>query len=299
MKAIPTYALYGELSESLPPERLHCESIADRSRLYDWEIKPHRHEAFFQILHIRSGAGEAQFDGTRVAIRPPCVITVPPLCVHGFRFTRNIQGTVITVVERYLDAILAGAPQLQSRLAVPQLHRFQARSAQAARIDQLFETIVSEFGGNAAWRTAAIHASLALALILAARAQTAPAPGATGPANRKMLHLQRFRALLDRDYRTHKSVAFYAGELGITPTQLNRVCRDVLGKSALGAINARLLLEAERDLVYTFMGVKEIALSLGFSDAAYFSRFFSKQKRCTPTQFREQAQRQLRREKAG
>ena len=121
---------------------------------------------------------------------------------------------------------------------------------------------------------------------------------APGPANRKMLRLQRFRALVDRSFRAHKSVAFYAGELGITPTQLNRVCREVPGKSALGMINARLLLEAERDLVYTFIGVKEIALSLGFSDAAYFSRFFSKQKRCTPTQFREQAHRQLSRGKA-
>ena len=299
LKAIPTYALYGELTENLPSERLHCESIADRSRLYNWEIKPHRHEAFFQILHIRSGGGEAQFEGMRVAIRPPCVITVPPLAVHGFRFTRNIQGSVITIVEKYLDTVLAGAPQLQSRLSLPQLHRFQARSAVAVRIDQLFETIVGEFGGTAAWRTAAIHASLAMALILAARSQAALEPGAPGPANRKILHLQRFRALLDRGYRTHKSVAFYAGELGITPTQLNRVCREVLGKSALGAINARLLLEAERDLVYTFIGIKEIARSLGFSDAAYFSRYFSKHKRCTPTRFREQAQRQFRQERAG
>ncbi|MBE0619364.1 MAG: helix-turn-helix domain-containing protein [Burkholderiales bacterium] len=299
MKAIPTYALYGELSENLPPDRLHCESIADRSRLYNWEIKPHRHEAFFQILHIRGGSGVAQFEATTVPIRPPCIITVPPLAVHGFRFSRNIQGSVITIVEKYLDTILAGAPQLQPRLALPQLHRFHARSTEARRVDQLFQTIVGEFGGNAPWRTAAIHASLATALILAARAQAAPDPGNPGPVNRKMLHLQRFRALLDRSFRTHKSVAFYAGELGITPTQLNRVCREVLGKSALGAINARLLLEAERDLVYTFIGVKEIALSLGFSDAAYFSRFFAKQKRCTPTQFREQAQQALRREQAG
>ena len=98
-----------------------------------------------------------------------------------------------------------------------------------------------------------------------------------------------------------KAIPTYAlyGELGITPTQLNRVCRELLGKSALGAINARLLLEAERDLVYTFIGVKAIALSLGFSDAGYFSRFFSKHRRCTPTRFREQAQRQLSRENAG
>jgi AraC-like DNA-binding protein len=112
-----------------------------------------------------------------------------------------------------------------------------------------------------------------MALILAARSQAALDPGASGPANRKMLHLRRFRALLDRGYRTHKSVAFYAGEPGITSTQLNRVYREVLGKSALGAINAWLLLEAERDLVCTFIGVKEIAPSLGFSDAAYFSGY--------------------------
>ena len=54
------------------------------------------------------------------------------------------------------------------------------------------------------------------------------------------LPLPRFRALVDRDYRTHKSVAFHAGELGVTSMQLNRVCREVLGKLALGAINARL-----------------------------------------------------------
>jgi len=77
------------------------------------------------------------------------------------------------------------------------------------------------------------------------------------------------------------------------------VCREVLRRSAPGAINARLRLEAERDPVYSFKGAREIALSLGSSDAACFFRFFSKHKRCAPTQFREQSRRQLRREKAG
>jgi hypothetical protein len=77
------------------------------------------------------------------------------------------------------------------------------------------------------------------------------------------------------------------------------VCREVLDRSAPGAINARLQLEAERDPVCSFIGVREIALSLGSSDAACCSRFLSKHKRCAPTQFREQARRQLRREKAG
>lgn len=80
----------------------------------------------------------------------------------------------------------------------------------------------------------------------------------------------------------HKPVSFYAGDLGIAPTQLSRVCHEVLRRSAPGAINARFRLEAARDPVCSFIGVREIALSLGVSDAACFSRFFSKHKRCAP-----------------
>jgi AraC family transcriptional activator of pobA len=73
-----------------------------------------------------------------------------------------------------------------------------------------------------------------------------------------------------------KSVSFYAGDLGVARTQINRVCHAVSGRSAPGAINARLRHEAARDPVYSLIDVREIALSLGFSDAACFSRFFSK-----------------------
>ena len=65
-----------------------------------------------------------------------------------------------------------------------------------------------------------------------------------------------------------------AERIGITPTQLNRVCRQVLGHSALDVLHARLALEAQRDLAYTTMSVKQIGLDLGFDDAAYFTRFF-------------------------
>jgi hypothetical protein len=54
MKAIPTYALCGAAAENLPPERLHCESIADRSRLYDWEIR-FRAQAHRQLSREQAG----------------------------------------------------------------------------------------------------------------------------------------------------------------------------------------------------------------------------------------------------
>ena len=80
--------------------------------------------------------------------------------------------------------------------------------------------------------------------------------------------------------------AALAATLGITPTQLNRVCHQVLGHSALGVLHGRLVLEAQRDLAYTTLSVKQIALGLGFADAAYFSRFFLRQTGHTPSAWR-------------
>jgi AraC family transcriptional activator of pobA len=50
-----------------------------------------------------------------------------------------------------------------------------------------------------------------------------------------------------------------------------------------------VLLEAQRDLAYTTLSIKQIALGLGFGDAGYFTRFFQRLSGRTPTQWRGQA----------
>lgn len=290
---VPTYALYGERPKSALAEAFHCESIASRSRLHDWRIKPHRHEAFFQILYLRGGSGEAVFGAQRLAIEPPCVITVPARAAHGFAFSRDIDGIVITVIGRHLEAMLGGAPDLLPSLAQPRLHRLDAGSARHARLDRWLGAFAEEFAGAAAWRALAMQAALVRVLIELARGLADVERAQPGPAYRKQRHLRRFNALVDRDYRQRRPIADYAAELGITATQLNRICRELRGCSALGVVNARILLEAERDLVYTTLGVKEVALGLGFADAAYFTRFFVRQTGRTPSAFREHARRQL------
>jgi AraC family transcriptional activator of pobA len=56
----------------------------------------------------------------------------------------------------------------------------------------------------------------------------------------------------------------------------------------LQLINQRLLLEAKRNLVYTTLTVYQVADSLGFSEPAYFSRFFKRATGLTPKAFRGQ-----------
>ncbi|MGH8229239.1 MAG: AraC family ligand binding domain-containing protein, partial [Steroidobacteraceae bacterium] len=112
MAKVPVYALYGEPDQPFLPERLHSESIPERSRLYNWEIGLHQHDLFVQILHVRGGGGEARLGEEVLALHPPCAIWIPARQHHGFRFSPDIEGDVITVVAQHAEGLLGEATLL-------------------------------------------------------------------------------------------------------------------------------------------------------------------------------------------
>lgn len=292
---LPTYALYGEPGRTQATDWLHCERIAERSRRHDWEIRPHRHAVLVQILHIEQGSAEAWIDGTRTALAGPCVLLLPPLVPHGFVFAPAIDGTVLTVLEQHLARLLAPQPTLAALLAAPRLQHWPAGDRQAQALADAVATVRAEFRSTAPWRELALDAALVQLLVGLARSlppEPAPAGGGAALAGaRALAHVQRLRALVEQRYRQQPTLAVLAQALGITPTQLNRVCHQVLGHSALGVLHGRLLLEAQRDLAYTTLSVKQIALGLGFADAGYFSRFFRRHTGQTPSAWRALAAR--------
>lgn len=289
MEKIPVYALYGESGQPFLPERLHSESIPERSRLYNWEIGLHRHDLFVQILQVRAGSGEARVGERVLPLRPPCAIWIPARHNHGFRFSRDIEGDVVTVVAQHAEGLLGDAG-LFARLRRPQYLELGADERGAAA-QAAIAALLAEVHGRESGRLAAIESALRLTLLRLAR-MAAP-HAAHPPGDRALAHAQRLTALIDRHFRAAKPLAFYAREIGISVPQLNRICRQHLGGSALRVIQRRLVHEAERDLAYSSLSVKEIALTLGFADAAYFSRFFSRHAGCSPSQFRADAWRRL------
>lgn len=292
LSPVPTYALYGETGAGPLPERLHCESLPQRSRLHDWEIRPHRHELFLQLLYLGRGGGRAMLDGRNISLTAPCIVSVPPGRPHGFDFEPGADGAVVTVVARHARALVS-PPPLAELLAAPQVLRPVGDVEAFGALEQAFAALLDEFRGQGAWRAPVLDARLTLLLLLLGRAAAPVAAPAVPAALRQPRHLQRFTELVNRNFREHAGVGAYAAQLGITPTQLNRLCRQSLGLSALGVIHRRLVREAERDLAYSSLSIKEIALSLGFADTAYFTRFFTRETGRPPSRFREEVRRYL------
>lgn len=283
--SIPSYRLYGEQRAWPTPELLHHESIAERSRIHDWVIRPHRHPDLYQMLYIRSGRADLNLDGRESTPALPCLLMIPPVCVHGFTFSRNIDGHVVTFPDFVLHNFLAPAAGLLDVFTgAGVLGGLEGRVA--GELDGHFRELEREYTINDPARILALEARLGMILVLFAREIAYQREPDTAAGDRSARHLRRFQALIEKHFRDWLSIDDYASAVGITATQLNNICRARTGNSALQLVHERVVLESKRNLVYTVMTVSEIAYALGFTDPGYFSRFFSKRVGVPPSVFR-------------
>lgn len=92
--------------------------------------------------------------------------------------------------------------------------------------------------------------------------------------------------LLQKHLAENHSPSFYADKLKLSSVYLNEVVKSVTGWNVSNYIRNEIILRAKRLLYHTNLTVKEIALSLGFDDNAYFTRLFTKAIGKSPLQFR-------------
>lgn len=266
------------------------ESIASRSQLHNWEIRPHRHAALLQLLLIESGAARVQLDGRRLELPAPAVVWVPMLSVHGFEFTSNTEGHVITLDQARLRSLLGPSRGLWQGLAAARAATLAADSPQCRLLFSIAQALRDDYVGTSPWRSQVLDGAVLMAAALVARLPPLASELALSaePEGRAMQHLARYREQVERHYRSHPTLDTLAAPLGITTTQLNRLCRQHLHCSALDVLHQRLLLEAKRELGYTTLQVRQIADGLGFSDPAYFTRFFLRMTGQSPSVWRVQ-----------
>ena len=278
-RRVPTYGLYGEPQTGPPEFWIHAETIESRSRLHNWEIKQHRHETFFQILQIRTGEGDALFGRDTRRLVPGTVVVVPPGVVHGFRFSHDLNGQVITMLA---TRVSARPGCLMRFMARPWLFRV-APDPEGDYLMTTLDRIEHELALHFSPRAALLEACLDVFLTLAAdRIDSGGDPAETSARDR----IARLNTLIGAHYKQHRPAAFYAAELGVSVTHLNRIARAGTGKSLNELLTDRLISEARRNLVFSLLSIQQIAYELGYSDPAYFTRAFLRATGETPGAFR-------------
>lgn len=101
-------------------------------------------------------------------------------------------------------------------------------------------------------------------------------------------NIKQLENLLAQYLLNHHSVAFYAQQLQLSPSSLNRLCNTYFNKSLSRIIEDKIIALAKKKLLLTTASVKEISSELGFEDPFYFSRFFKKATHLSPISYRKQ-----------
>jgi AraC family transcriptional regulator, transcriptional activator of pobA len=79
----------------------------------------------------------------------------------------------------------------------------------------------------------------------------------------------------------------YADTLQVHINHLNKVLKEITGKTTSEIISRRIVQESKFLMKQTTWNVSEIAYSLGFEEVAHFSNFFKKQTNVFPTAYRD------------
>ena len=274
---IPRFALYGEtgpqggLGAADEAAFVHIETIRERSVQHDWEIKPHRHGWFYQILFLASGRAVVSIDGQKRTAEGPALVVVPPGMVHGFRFDPSVEGKVLTLSADFAHRAMGAADPLLRLLGRGGV--LMLEEGQAARLDGLAEEMLrvqGESGGGPSPDKPSLLLALAESWVRLAAHFAAIAASGSGDDLREA----RLQALIESHFRQQRPAGFYAGALGITVRTLSRLCQRLYGCAPKALLHRRLALEASRLLLYTNATAAQVAEELGFDDPSYFSRFY-------------------------
>lgn len=97
----------------------------------------------------------------------------------------------------------------------------------------------------------------------------------------------RFFLSLAVNFKTHRTVDFYAAEANMSPAYFSRLYKQQTGHTPMESIHTVTISAASDMLARTNLSIKEIAQELGFPEQFTFRKYFKKYRGVSPTEFRE------------
>lgn len=222
-------------------------------------------------------------------IEAPCFIWMPSGLQRSIRLSAGSTGWMTSIPEMHLGPFIphgtigTGIRELVNQLAIVQ----DANTQELRRLGMLINHIEIELLEDKLAANTAVHYCISLLLIQFWRLHSHKINKGK-PLPQNLVH--NFIFLVDRHYRDHWNVEHYAKQIGVSKDRLTTAVRRATSSTPLELIHKKTISEAKALLTNSSMQIAEIAYQLGYRDAAYFNRFFSKQTGISPGRHRAKHQ---------
>lgn len=266
--------LFGILKVSL--SNIRIEKLEDR--ISPGVPFPHKHD-FYQVMIVTSGTGFHRIDFKNHKVSPGAVFLMKPGQMHSWDLKKNVKGYIVEFNQHSLtkeNIFLVNQYELSP-------DAFLLPKNDYAELIKLTELMIREFKSGKEMHDICLRAYLTSFLISLIRSyDTKVKP------DKSINVIEKFKDLIEKNFKTNHGVEFYAKELGVSSKALTMQLARSIGKPPRTLIQERILLEAKRYLAFSSLGISEIGYELGFMDANYFTRFFRSHEKMTPAKFRKE-----------
>lgn len=241
-----------------------------------WQIELAHERDCHLLIWITRGQGRLLMDGQCRGFGPHTAICIPARTLFALELGRQSIGQVLRVGE----ALPCNLPETPMQIRVSDMQ-------EQARLNTLFDAIQREQQINDDHAHRAVLSYADLMGIQVQRLWQRASENQKISAARRLC--RAYCARLAQDAEGAYNMAGHACELGVTPTHLTRVCKQETGKTAAALLTERHLHSARSLLIRTSLPMRDIAQTLGFGSAAYFTRFITQHTGETPSALRKSA----------
>ena len=283
MKKYPIYSV-ANFSCNDTRSDFYVNSFTEHLKTHSFVEKPHRHDSYLMVF-FTAGSGIHEIDFDRFDIKEGSLFLLQPGQIHFWSLSQDVEGFVV-IFSQEMYNLYFGQKKINDYAFYssinnkPQVY-FDAKATKG--ITPYFELLMRESKQKNKYQLDKMLNLLDSIHIEIARKYNDSEIHEVHSYNVK---IKKFEALLELHYKTNKSPSFYAQQLHITLKHLNRICNDILKKTATEVITDRVVLEIKRMLIDKQLAVNEIAEEVGYDDYSYFSRVFKKYTNLSPTEFR-------------
>lgn len=255
--------------------------------------RPHIH-SFYQVIWFKTGKGKHSVDFHTYEVFDNAIFFVAPNQVHYFDGNINYEGILLhfnhlflvngqSPLDVFLNVDLFNNPYQQPSCCID--------AGTNDILDNYISQIKTELESEETFGKEMILSNYLKSLLIQIQRRKNKIENTANSLltvfDEKRVQLMTFVNLIEENYKKGFSVTEYARLLHISSRSLSDLTQQQISKTPSQMIQERIVLEAQRLLLYSDLNVTQIGYRLGFDDASYFVKYFKKHTSVSPLEFRK------------